>query len=80
MLLLVCGVPPTANTPRENTGSQPQAEIPGVATTIWLTHYSPYDVYGYFKPNEQLAWLEKTLKAVDRTNQPWLLVGLHAPW
>lgn len=31
-----------------------KSEIKGVATTIWLTSYSPWDVNGFFDPNEQV--------------------------
>lgn len=69
-------------TPAKNAyaNSYHMAEIPGVATTIWLTHYSPYDVNGFYWPNEQVAWLQEVLKAVDRSKTPWLIVNMHAPW
>jgi hypothetical protein len=56
-----------------------KAEIPGVATTIWLTSYSPYDVNGFSQSSEQYQWLKTTLAAVDRRRTPWLVVNWHAP-
>eukprot|EP00878_Enallax_costatus_P035373 GHUV01039412.1.p1 GENE.GHUV01039412.1~~GHUV01039412.1.p1 ORF type:complete len:335 (+),score=59.64 GHUV01039412.1:395-1399(+) len=53
--------------------------IPGVATTIWLTSYSPYDVNGFTKSSEQYVWLKNTLENIDRRRTPWLIVNWHAP-
>jgi len=55
-------------------------QIPGVATTIWLSSYSPYDTYAFTQDSEQIKWLKKTLSAVDRRSTPWLVVIWHAPW
>ncbi|QCD88985.1 purple acid phosphatase-like [Vigna unguiculata] len=39
---------------------------------------SSYSAYGKYTP--QYTWLEKELKKVNRTETPWLIVLMHAPW
>lgn len=31
-------------------------------------------------PNEQIDWLEKDLKSIDRGKTPWVIVSGHRPW
>lgn len=78
------GAPPNANTPGSPSPNAYKnlyykAEIVGVATTIWLTSYSPYDVYGFTTSSEQYVWLKTTLESLDRKRTPWLIVNWHAP-
>ena len=47
----------------------------GSATIITLSSY-----HNYSATSAQYAWLEATLKAVDRVKSPWLIVSMHAPW
>lgn len=54
--------------------------VPGVATVIALSSYSPYDVNGFSASSEQLTWLKATLAAVDRQRTPWLIFIWHAPF
>eukprot|EP00775_Hariotina_reticulata_P003005 gene3005-3286_t len=80
---------PSAPASANSSGSAPpgaytnlyhKAEVPGVATIIFISSYSPYDVYGFTQNSEQNQWLKKALEAVDRTATPWLLLVWHAPW
>lgn len=57
-----------------------KTEVPGVFTSIWLSSYSPFDIYAFSQYSEQLVWLRRQLKMVDRNRTPWLIFGWHAPW
>lgn len=34
----------------------------------------------YLPGSEQYKWLKNDLKAVDRSQTPWLIAFMHAPW
>jgi hypothetical protein len=55
------------------------AQIPGVATVIFLTSFQPLVKFG--SANDlQYQWLKQQLAAVDRSKTPWLIVNFHFPW
>jgi hypothetical protein len=42
---------------------------------VMLNSYMDYNA-----SSDQYGWLEKDLKAIDRTATPWVVVSMHAPW
>lgn len=46
--------------------------------SAYIIVLASYSAYGKYTP--QYKWLEKELPKVNRTETPWLIVLLHAPW
>ncbi|KAF8059725.1 PAP15 [Scenedesmus sp. PABB004] len=76
--------PATSATPWAN--AYYSVSVPGVATWVGLSNYSPAEIAnsssnnGFTKNSAQHKWLQRTLAAVNRTATPWVIVSLHAPW
>ncbi|KAL8556156.1 hypothetical protein ACS0TY_003808 [Phlomoides rotata] len=46
--------------------------------SAYIIVMSSYSAYGKYSP--QYKWLEKELPKVNRSETPWLIVLMHAPW
>ncbi|XP_059450299.1 purple acid phosphatase-like isoform X2 [Corylus avellana] len=46
--------------------------------SAYIIVLASYSAYGTYTP--QYKWLEAELQKVDRTETPWLIVLMHAPW
>ncbi|WOG84687.1 hypothetical protein DCAR_0103871 [Daucus carota subsp. sativus] len=46
--------------------------------SAYIIVLSSYSAYGKYTP--QFKWLEKELPKVNRSETPWLIVLMHAPW
>ncbi|GLT42831.1 hypothetical protein SLA2020_168120 [Shorea laevis] len=46
--------------------------------SAYIIFLSSYTAYGKYTP--QNLWLEKELQKVNRSETPWLIVVVHAPW
>mmetsp|Transcript_21817 Transcript_21817/g.60611 ORF Transcript_21817/g.60611 Transcript_21817/m.60611 type:complete len:636 (+) Transcript_21817:331-2238(+) len=47
----------------------------GLAHFIFLSSYTDFSQGG-----QQFQWLQRELRTVDRSQTPWLIVSMHAPW
>lgn len=52
-------------------------DLPGMHA-IFITSYIQGDTFS--RTSAQYKWLESDLKKVDRTETPWVVVSMHAPW